>query len=57
MATPTPSQLDAGFRAGRKALEDYSSFDSGMVPDAALEVFVKEVITAALNVTEDTEGS
>jgi hypothetical protein len=46
---PTEDQIAAGVKAGRKALDDYSHFDSSMVPDAALEVFVREVATAILN--------
>jgi hypothetical protein len=51
MITPTQAQLDAGVKAGRKALDDYSSFDSGMVPDDALATFVAAVATAILNAT------
>lgn len=50
MITPTAAQVAAGQAAGRKALDDYSHFDSSMVPDAALETFCRAVITAALNV-------
>lgn len=40
--------LNAGIAAGRKALQNYSSFDSSMVPDDALATFSAEVITAYL---------
>jgi hypothetical protein len=50
MITPTPAQLQAGIAAGRKALDNYSSFDSSMVPDNALATFVQEVASAVLNV-------
>jgi hypothetical protein len=46
--TPTPAMIAAGAKAGRKALDDYSTFDSGMVPDDALDTFVTAVLTAAL---------
>lgn len=49
MVKPTQAQLAAGIAAGRKALNDYSSFDSSMVPDDALATFVAEVATAILN--------
>jgi hypothetical protein len=52
---PTVNQLNAGFDAGRKALNDYSEFDSSMVPDAALLTFVTAVATAILNVQPVTE--
>lgn len=55
MITPTTAQLNAGFDAGRKALDDYSQFDSAMVPDAALLTFVTEVATAVLNTPAPTE--
>jgi hypothetical protein len=51
MIKPTQAQLDAGNQAGRKALDDYSTFDSGMVPDEALAAFVEAVATAILNAT------
>jgi hypothetical protein len=46
----THAQLEAGIAAGRKALQDYSSFDSSMVPDDALATFVADVGQAILNV-------
>jgi len=52
---PTVKQLNAGFDAGRKALNDYSSFDSSLVPDAALLTFVTAVATAILNTPPTTE--
>jgi hypothetical protein len=51
---PTDAQIKAGCVAGRKALEDYSHFDSSMVPDDALETFVITVATAILNVQNKT---
>ena len=48
---PTQAQLAAGVKAGRKALDDYSSFDSSMVPDDALATFVAAVVEAAINVS------
>jgi hypothetical protein len=41
--------LNAAIAAGRKALQNYSSFDSSMVPDDALATFSADVITAYLN--------
>lgn len=49
MNSPTPAQLDAATAAARKAIEDYSSFDSSMVPDDVLRTVVLEALTAALN--------
>jgi hypothetical protein len=52
--------LNAAFKAGRKALEDYSEFDSSMVPDAALQLFVTDVIQgylAALPKSTPAKGS
>jgi hypothetical protein len=49
MITPTKAQLDAGIKAGRKALDNYSEFDSSMVPDDALATFVSDIATAILN--------
>lgn len=51
MITPPQYQLDAAFEAGRQSLNDYSTFDSSMVPDDVLETFVIAVVTAALNAT------
>jgi hypothetical protein len=48
----THAQLTAGIAAGRKALQDYSSFDSSMVPDDALATFVADVGQAILNVPQ-----
>jgi hypothetical protein len=50
MIQPTHAQLNAGIVAGRKALQDYSSFDSSMVTDDALATFVADVALAILNV-------
>ncbi len=47
----TQTMLNAGYAAGRKALENYSTFDSSMVPDDALHTFVQEVLAAALAVS------
>ena len=51
--TPTKAQLDAGNKAGRKALDDYSTFDSNMVPDDALATFVAAVAAAILNAPKE----
>lgn len=47
---PTQAQLDAATAAARQAIENYSSFDSAMVPDDVLLTVVTEALTAALNV-------
>lgn len=46
---PTDEQVNAAMQAGRDALNNYSEFDSSMVPDDALETFCRAVLTAALN--------
>jgi len=48
---PTPAQIAAGMASVRKALDDYSSFDSSMVSDALLKTVVTTAATAILNVT------
>lgn len=50
MSYPTPAQLSAACKAARQAIEDYSSFDSAMVPDDALETVVTRALVAALSV-------
>lgn len=50
MTTPTDTQIAAAVKAARQAIEDYSAFDSAMVPDDALETVVTEALKAALNV-------
>jgi hypothetical protein len=50
MILPTTAQLTAATQAARKAIDDYSSFDSSMVPDAALTTVVESALIAALNV-------
>lgn len=46
---PTATQIAAGDKAGRAALDAYSSWDSSMVPDGALDTFVRQVASAVLN--------
>jgi hypothetical protein len=48
--TPTHAQIQAAVQAGREALNNYSEFDSSMVPDDALKTFCVAVVTAAINV-------
>lgn len=48
--TPTPPAIAAAVAAARAAINDYSSFDSSMVPDDALEKVVTDALTAALKV-------
>lgn len=50
MIAPTSAQLSAACIAARQAIEAYSSFDSAMVPDDALEAVVSKALIAALNV-------
>jgi len=50
MINPTAAQLKAACTAARQAIQDYSSFDSAMVPDDALETVVSKALAAALNV-------
>lgn len=50
--TPTDAQIQAAFQAGRDALNNYSEFDSSMVPDDALKTFCVAVVTAAINVPD-----
>ena len=47
---PTTEAIAAGVAAARAAINDYSSFDSSMVPDDALEKVVTDALTAALAV-------
>jgi hypothetical protein len=43
---PTAAQIDAGVKAGRKAILSVSPGQSGMIPDSALTVFVTEIEAA-----------
>ena len=56
MVIPSQQQIAAGVKAGRKALNDYSAFDSGMVPDDALQTFVEKVAEAVLNAVPQKKG-
>lgn len=51
---PTQAQLAAACTAARQAVENYSSFDSSMIPDDALQAVVSQALTAALNVPHPT---
>ena len=44
----TPAMLDAAVAEARKAIEEYSAFDSAMVPDSALKTVVERALIAAL---------
>lgn len=48
--TPTTEAIAAAVAAARAAINDYSQFDSSMVPDDALEKVVVDALTAALKV-------
>jgi hypothetical protein len=48
--TATQEAIDAAIAAARAAINDYSSFDSSMVPDDALEKVVTDSLNAALAV-------
>jgi hypothetical protein len=50
MVHPTQAQLTAACTAARQAVENYSAFDSSMIPDSALQAVVSQALTAALNV-------
>ena len=57
MVQPTQAQLTAACAAARQAVEDYSEFDSSMIPDSALQAVVSKALVAALNVpTTTTKG-
>ena len=55
MIQPSKAQIDAGVAAGRKAIDDYSSFDSSLISDDVLLTFVTAVITAVVNVKPKAE--
>lgn len=57
MTAPSPSQVTAACAAARKAIQDYSSWDSSMVPDDALESVVVAALKAALNVPTPKAGA
>ena len=48
--TPTQEAIEAAVAAARAAINDYSQFDSSMVPDEALGKVVTDALTAALGV-------
>lgn len=50
MNKPTAAQLTAACRAARHAIQNYSAWDSSMVPDDALQTVVDAALVAALNV-------
>ena len=50
MIVVTDAALDAACVAARKAIENYSSFDSAMVPDDALRAVVSDALDAAVAV-------
>ena len=50
MTKPTEAQLTAACAAARKAIDDYSAFDSSMVSDDVLQTVVSEALMAALNI-------
>ena len=56
MQNPTAAQIQAAVKAGRDALNNYSRFDSSMVPDDALNTFCVAVVTAAINVPPQPKG-
>jgi hypothetical protein len=57
MINPTPTQLTVACAAARKAIENYSSWDSSMVPDDALETVVNDALVAALNIPQPPKGN
>ena len=48
MVTVSEDVLNAACAAARKAINDYSSFDSAMVPDDALRTVVEKALDAAV---------
>jgi len=48
--TPSQEAIDAAVAAARVAINDYSSFDSSMVPDEALAKVVLDALNAAFAV-------
>lgn len=50
MITVSDVALNAACEAARKAINDYSSFDSAMVPDDALRTVVEKALDAAVAV-------
>lgn len=56
MISPNTAQLAAACAAARKAIQDYSSWDSSMVPDDALETVVSAALVAAFNVPQPKTG-
>lgn len=44
---PTPAMIAAGAKAGRQALDDYSTWQSSFVSDQLLNQTVAKVLTAA----------
>jgi hypothetical protein len=54
MVHPTQAQLAAACAAARKVIDNYSAFDSSMVPDDALQTVVSDALVAALNVPSPT---
>jgi hypothetical protein len=54
----TEDALNAACLAARKSIEDYSVFDSSMVPDDALRTVVSNALDAAVAVfNTPTKGS
>jgi len=49
MNKPTARQLANACAAARKAIQDYSTWGSSMVPDDALQTVVDAALVAALN--------
>lgn len=49
MIMPTHAQLTAACAAARKSIQNYSAWDSSMVPDDALQTVVNSALVAALN--------
>jgi hypothetical protein len=45
--TPTPAAITAAETAVRQAIENYSDFDSGLVPDSLLDAMVIAGLNAA----------
>lgn len=50
MNYPSQTQVTAGDVAARRAIKEYSEWDSSMIPDSAIQAVVIQVLIAALNV-------
>jgi hypothetical protein len=57
MILPTHAQLANACAAARKSIQNYSAWDSSMVPDDALQTVVNAALVAALNTPHPVSAS